>query len=105
MPKVLLEDEHLAVGAAIQNIKLALHALGVGSIWTAGALIGSKEVREFFGVTAWNDRKLGLIYVRFSRDEDKERFPDESHVWLTRWLEQSNAKPRRLPRFRRVDAS
>ncbi len=86
-PKVLLDEEYLAVGAAIQNIMLALHARGVGSIWTTGALIGSDEVREFFGITASNDRILGLIYVGFSRDEDKGRSIGESHVAFTRWLE------------------
>jgi nitroreductase len=84
---VLLDEECLAVGAAIQNIMLALHARGVGSIWTTGALIGSEEVRECFGITGSNDRILGLIYVGFSRDADKGRSSNDNHLPFTHWLE------------------
>lgn len=86
-PKVLAEEECLAVGAAVQNMMLALHTRGLGSIWTTGKLITTEEVREFFGLTLPHDRILGLIYVGYSRDVVRSAPPAETHVLFTRWLD------------------
>ncbi|MDQ3957268.1 MAG: nitroreductase, partial [Actinomycetota bacterium] len=48
-PKVVEIDEHYAVGAAIQNILLAAHALGLGAMHRTGAATTMPEVREYLG--------------------------------------------------------
>jgi nitroreductase len=86
-PKVLAEEEVLAVGAAVENILLALHAVGLGSIWTTGSLIATPEVREFFGLTAPQERIVALIYVGYSNDGVRENRLTETNVPFTRWIE------------------
>ena len=86
-PRVLEEEEVLAVGAAIQNILLALHARGLGSFWTTGALITTQEVRDFFNLTSPQDRILGLIYVGYPSDGSLGERRIETHTRFTRWIE------------------
>jgi nitroreductase len=86
-PRVLEEEEVLAVGAAIQNILLALHARGLGSFWTTGTFITTKEVRDFFDLTSPQDRILGLIYVGYPRDGSRGDRRIETHARFTRWMD------------------
>lgn len=86
-PKVVEHEEMLAVGAAIQNIMLALHAQGVGSIWTTGALADSEEVKRMVGWTNPADRVVGMIYVGYPDGEKAipERLPCTHHAFTT-WI-------------------
>ncbi|MFQ5774745.1 MAG: nitroreductase [Kiloniellaceae bacterium] len=86
-PKVVAHEEMLAVGAAIQNFMLALHAHGVGSIWTTGALADSDEVKRLVGWTEPDDRVVGMVYVGYA-DAAKaipQRTPC-SHAQFTTWI-------------------
>jgi nitroreductase len=55
-------EQMLAVGAAVQNLCLALHAAGFGSIWRTGPAAYDQETATAlgFGSTA---RLVGFIYV------------------------------------------
>jgi nitroreductase len=89
-PNIVLEEESLAVGAGIQNLMLALHARGIGSLWTSGPVVEAPEVRELVGWTQPNDRVVGLVYVGHA---DPARplppRPERSHRDLTAWYEEA----------------
>jgi nitroreductase len=59
-----LLDEIAAGAAAIQNMLLAAHALGLGAIWRTGRAIEDPAVKAFFGLS---DRAvlLGFVYLGF----------------------------------------
>lgn len=87
-PKVLAEEEVLAGAAAVQNLMVALHACGIGSIWTTGALIDSPELRAVAGLTGPHDRVIGLIYVGF--EAEGSRLPvrrPRDHRDFTVWID------------------
>ena len=50
--KIPLIDQVLAVGAAVQNMQIAISALGYASIWRTGDMVQAKEVRAAFDVSA-----------------------------------------------------
>lgn len=62
LPKVVEVEEHYATGAAIQNILLAAHALGLGAMIRTGDAATLPEVRSYLGV-AEDELIAGLIYV------------------------------------------
>ncbi|MDW8059410.1 MAG: nitroreductase [Thermomicrobium sp.] len=79
-----LLDEIAAGAAAIQNMLLAAHALGLGAIWRTGRAIEDPAVKTFFGLS---DRAflLGFVYVGFPAavPEPPPRRPvSECTVWF-----------------------
>lgn len=86
-PKVVHEEEVLAVGVAIQNVMLALHARGVGSKWTSGALVDSDEVKALVGMTEPNDHIVGGIYIGYPNGDKaiRDREP-ATHESVTTWF-------------------
>lgn len=83
-PKVIESEELAATAAAIQNMLLAAHALGLGAIWRTGAAAYHPKIKELFGLEA-KDHMLGFIYLGYP-DMDpprKERTPyQEKTVWI-----------------------
>ncbi len=61
-PKVVEIEEHYAVGAAIQNMLLAAHALGLGAMHRSGVVTTLPEVREYLGA-APDEIVAGFVYV------------------------------------------
>lgn len=61
-PKVVEIDEHYAVGAAIQNMLLAAHALGLGAMHRTGAATEMPEVRDYLGAEP-DELIAGFVYV------------------------------------------
>jgi nitroreductase len=55
-------EQVLAVGAATQNLMLALHAQGFGTAWKTGAGAYDPAVRNGLGL-ATDERIIGLIYA------------------------------------------
>ncbi len=60
-PVVRREDRD-AVAAAIQNMLLAAHVLGLGAIWRTGPFVDEPEVRDHLGCAA-RDEIVGFVYV------------------------------------------
>ena len=71
-PKVIQEEEHYATGAAMQNILLAAHDMGLGAMLRTGPAASLQEVRDYLGV---GDDEIiaGLIYVGYPAPGDAER--------------------------------
>jgi len=84
--KVIEREEHYATGAAIQNILLAAHDMGLGAMIRTGPAAELEEVREYLEVSE-DELIAALIYVGYPPPGDAERpmsrrTPAED---LTRW--------------------
>lgn len=64
-PGVIELEEYGAVFAAIQNMLLAAHSLGLGAVWRTGEPCYHRIVNEAFGLRE-QDKMLGFIYLGVS---------------------------------------
>ena len=60
--KVPAVEQLMAVGAATQNILLALHALGYAAAWKTGEAAYDTEVKKALGLAA-DDHIVGFVYT------------------------------------------
>jgi nitroreductase len=63
-PKVDRREEHAAVHAAVQNMLLQAHALGLGAIWRTGAPTYHEDMKSTFGLAEVDD-VVGFIYIGY----------------------------------------
>lgn len=61
-PKIVPQEEMVAAGAALQNMLLAAHSLGLGSMVRTGSHAYSEVIRKFFAMTE-AERLVGLVYL------------------------------------------
>ena len=61
-PKVPEIEQIVAVGAAVENLFLAAHALGYGVMWKTGAAAYDLEVKAVLGLEP-NDHIVGIIHL------------------------------------------
>ena len=72
LPKVVEVEEHHAIGAAIQNILLAAHALGLGAMVRTGPAATLPEVRDFLHLGD-SEHVAGFVYVGYPLDAGDRR--------------------------------
>ncbi|MGH2736560.1 MAG: nitroreductase family protein [Actinomycetota bacterium] len=72
LPKVQEIEEHHATGAAMQNMLLAAHGLGLAAMLRTGPAAHIKEVKDHLGV-ADDELIAGYVYVGFPADDARER--------------------------------
>lgn len=72
LPKVVEVEEHHAIGAAIQNILLAAHALGLGAMVRTGPVATLPEVLDFLGLGD-SEHVAGFVYVGYPVDPHDRR--------------------------------
>jgi nitroreductase len=65
-------EEHHAAGAAMQNILLAAHALGLAAMIRTGPAAEMPQVRDHLGVGA-NEVIAGFIYVGYPAEDMADR--------------------------------
>ncbi len=82
-PKVPDVEQVAAVCAAIENLILAAHALGLGTMWKTGAAAYDPQVRAALGFGA-SDQILGFIYLGTAVAHAPVREGEIAAV--TRWL-------------------
>ena len=83
-PNVIELEEIVATSAAIQNMLLAAHALGLGAILRTGKATYRKKVKEFFGLTD-QEYLLGFIYLGYPDEQPQKGFRtpfQNKTVWL-----------------------
>lgn len=61
------KEDLAAVACAVQNLQLALHADGVGSKWSTGAVTRSPEVYEMLGIDADELDIVGFVWVGYAK--------------------------------------
>lgn len=71
-PKVVEVEEHHAVGAALQNMLLAAHALGLGAMLRTGLTTGHDEVRRYLGLEP-SEYVAGFVYVGYPAEGAADR--------------------------------
>lgn len=70
-PKVIEIEEVGAVNAAIQNMLLAAHALGLGAVWRTGKPTYHSKMKELFGLRE-RDEVLGFVYIGYPDIPERE---------------------------------
>jgi nitroreductase len=71
-PKVVEIEEHHAVGAALQNILLTAHDMGLGAMLRTGPAARMSEVREYLGVKD-DEFVAGFVHLGYPPEGDANR--------------------------------
>jgi nitroreductase len=82
-PKVPPVEQITATAAAIQNMSVAIHALGYSSIWRTGKAAFDVGVKEALGFSA-KDEIVGFLYVgtpTVQRDIPENKVEDYFKEW------------------------
>lgn len=84
--KAIYIEDVSAVSAAVQNILLEAHGLGLGAIWKSGPAYYATPVKNYFKLTD-EEEILGVIFVGESdmkKNPEPKRIPfEEKTVWIT----------------------
>ncbi|MDP4144996.1 MAG: nitroreductase [Bacillota bacterium] len=83
--KALRLEELGAVYAAVQNMLLAAHSLGLASYWKTGKACYEHKMKKFFGLEE-KDEVLAFIYLGYA---DMEKKPPHKRpaAELTKWID------------------
>lgn len=83
-PRAIIEEELAAAHAAVQNMLLAAHSLGLGAIWRSGAPMYHQAMHEHFQLRD-NEQLVGLVYIGYPElvpAAPARRPVDEATVWV-----------------------
>jgi nitroreductase len=83
-PKVPPVEQITATAAAIQNMSVAIHALGYSSIWRTGKAAFNEGVKEALGFSA-KDEIVGFLYVgtpTVQREVPENKVEDYFKEWV-----------------------
>ncbi|MDF2883267.1 MAG: nitroreductase [Clostridiaceae bacterium] len=83
--KVIRLEELGAVYAAVENMLLAAHGLGLAAYWKTGKACYSPKMKEFFGLKE-KDEVLAFIYLGYA-DMEKKPPHKKSTDELIKWIE------------------
>lgn len=83
-PKVPLVEQVASVSAAIQNVQLALAALGYGCMWRTGAMAYSPSVKAAFEL-AEADEIVGFLYIGTEAQSPKAPAQAAVEDYVTFW--------------------
>lgn len=83
-PKVVEIEEIEAGAAAVQNMLLVAHSLGLGTIWRTGDPAYDDDVKHFFGLPT-AAHIIGFIYLGYPAVAPN-RARHTPHAALTTWL-------------------
>lgn len=83
---ILPQEEMVAAGAAMQNLLLAAHSLGLATAVRTGAHSYSEAIRRFFGMGP-DEALVALVYVGYANGAvapGKRTAAAEKTIWLER---------------------
>lgn len=85
-PKILEIENLCASAAAVENLLLAAHDLGLGAIWRTGAAVTDPEVKEFLGFSPLQ-QVIAIVYLGYPElgQVSFERLSYEDRV---RWMDE-----------------
>lgn len=64
-------EDYAAIACAIQNMSLALHAEGIGTKWSSGAITRHERTLELAALPA-NERSVGFVWVGYAQREPRQ---------------------------------
>lgn len=82
--KALRIEELGATYAAVENMLLAAHELGIAAYWKTGKACYHNKMKEFFGLKD-KDEVVALIYLGYA-DMEKKPAPRRAISELTKWI-------------------
>jgi nitroreductase len=82
--KVIRLEELGATYAAIENMLLAAHGLGLAAYWKTGKACYHPRMKEFFGLKE-KDEVLSLMYLGYA-DMEKKPAARKAGTELTKWI-------------------
>jgi nitroreductase len=84
--RIVAREDLQATSAAIQNMVLAAHGLGLAAQWRTGDMSYDPNVKRWFGLSP-DDEIAGIVYVGY-RDAERDVMRIRRHDWRprTRWL-------------------
>ncbi|MCJ8014959.1 nitroreductase [Paenibacillus sp. KQZ6P-2] len=85
--KVIELEEYGAVYAAIQNMLLEAHGLGLGAIWRTGEPAYHAKMNEHLGLGT-NDKVLGFIYLGVPLEGQQLHVKRKPFQDLTVWIDE-----------------
>lgn len=65
-------ENYAACAAAVQNMQLTAHALGLATIWRTGSAAYHPYMRDFFGLEA-NDKIVAYLYLGYPDTTERPR--------------------------------
>ncbi len=68
---VQIDEDHAAVSAAIQNLLLAAHGLGLGARWRTGKMAYHPAMLQLLGLPD-TSRIVGFIYLGYTMSEEMQ---------------------------------
>jgi nitroreductase len=84
-PRILDVENLAATAAAVENLLLAAHALGLGAMWHTGSAAYDPAVKAFFGLTP-EQHLVSFVYVGYP--EPLPHLPERpSFQGYTTWME------------------
>jgi nitroreductase len=83
-PRVVEIENICSVAAAVENILIAAHSLGLGAMWRTGPAASDPEVKKFLGFEP-DQHLLGFVYIGYPDWEgpvvERPSFKDRT-VWM-----------------------
>ena len=84
-PKAVEIEEHHAVGAALQNILLAAHDMGLAAMLRTGPAARMEEVSDYLDL-AGEEFVAGFVYIGYPPDDYDRKAPRKTPISeLTEW--------------------
>ena len=84
IPKAIEIENVCAAAAAVQNMLLAAHALGLASMWRTGTAAYDPDVKTFLGF-APDQHVIGFVYIGYAASEpaplSRPSYEDRT-VWM-----------------------
>lgn len=84
-PKIVEIENVCAGAAAVENLLLAAHALGLGAMWRTGTAATDPEVKAFLGFQA-DQPLIAFVYVGYP-EEIPQKVERPSFTDRTTWME------------------
>ena len=83
-PQVVESEELAAVAAGVQNMLLAIEALGLGGMWRTGPAAHDPDVKRFLGLPT-EAHLVAFVYLGYAPDAAERPHPKDGAVPTT-WL-------------------
>jgi nitroreductase len=79
-------ENYAACAAAVQNMQLTAHALGLATIWRTGLVAYHPYMRDFFGLEA-SDKIVAYLYLGYPDATERPRRRRQPASFRTVWHE------------------